>query len=305
MMRRLFAAALALLLATAAPTSHAWLIGKPVASYTGPGDYASFTFWYGLRAYSAAVAATGTQKSINIKRDSDSSTTDVLILTDGTLDVASASTFCAATTCRVEKIYDQVAGNACGGASCDVIVGGHVTHPTLVFNCNGSLPCVERYGTGAAQNSQFASANNFTPAGNDRSFSAVAEQVTGDASINSARIITLNTDSYIDLASATTWSMSTCVAATTVNVWHASNGARATATTAVHNLDGVETNCSALAVNNTAGPPTIILAGAFSNTGRANRFAEAGMQDNALWSGAVRTNLCHNQRLYWSTGGSC
>lgn len=55
-------------------------------SYTGPGDIVSgATAWYGLRAYSAAVAATGTQKSVNLRRASDNATTDVLIATSGNL----------------------------------------------------------------------------------------------------------------------------------------------------------------------------------------------------------------------------
>jgi hypothetical protein len=32
---------------------------------------------------------------------------------------------------------------------------------------------------------------------------------------------------------------------------------------------------------------------------------ETGFVDNSLWSGGTLTALCHNQRLYWGTGGSC
>lgn len=65
----------------------------PPPAYTGPGDIVSFTYWGGMRAYSAAVAATGTQKSINVRRASDNATQDILILTSGALDTASALTF--------------------------------------------------------------------------------------------------------------------------------------------------------------------------------------------------------------------
>ena len=34
-------------------------------------------------------------------------------------------------------------------------------------------------------------------------------------------------------------------------------------------------------------------------------FGEGGFQDNALWSAGLRTSLCHNQLIYWGTGGSC
>src|ERR1700674_4751869 len=71
-------------------------VGAPVAAaaYTGPGDIvASATAWYGLRAYNAAVAATGTQKAVNIRRASDNTTADEVILTTGAFDIASANTF--------------------------------------------------------------------------------------------------------------------------------------------------------------------------------------------------------------------
>jgi hypothetical protein len=32
---------------------------------------------------------------------------------------------------------------------------------------------------------------------------------------------------------------------------------------------------------------------------------ETGFVDNSLWSSSTLTALCHNQRLYWGTGGSC
>lgn len=54
-------------------------------SYVGPGDLKTYTFWAGLQAYSAAVAATGTQKSVNVRRVTDSVACDVLIATTGLL----------------------------------------------------------------------------------------------------------------------------------------------------------------------------------------------------------------------------
>lgn len=63
-------------------------------SYTGPGDVVSGAFyWVGLRAYNAAVAATGTQKAIKVRRASDNTTLDILILTSGALNNAAAITF--------------------------------------------------------------------------------------------------------------------------------------------------------------------------------------------------------------------
>lgn len=76
--------------------------------YTGPGDVTTgWQAWYGLRAFSKAVAATGTQKAINVRRTSDSATMDILILPTGRLDVATLTTFLTSTTGFVTKIYDQ------------------------------------------------------------------------------------------------------------------------------------------------------------------------------------------------------
>ena len=58
--------------------------------YVGPGDIVSgATAWYGLRAYNLAYT-TGTNKAINIRRASDNTTMDIVILTSGDLDTATA-----------------------------------------------------------------------------------------------------------------------------------------------------------------------------------------------------------------------
>lgn len=115
---------------------------SPPPSYTGPGDInAGATWWGGLRAYSAAVAATGTQKSVNIIRASDSTNQDILILTSGAFDTASYNTFVgtdATASCTI-------AGTAvvCTGASAtlhvnDQITGVGITNPCVVTVTNGS-----------------------------------------------------------------------------------------------------------------------------------------------------------------------
>lgn len=72
--------------------SRATSIAPP--AYVGPGDIVPGAIvWSGSRAYSAAVAATGTQKAYNVRRASDNATQDILILTSGALDIASALTF--------------------------------------------------------------------------------------------------------------------------------------------------------------------------------------------------------------------
>jgi Alpha-L-arabinofuranosidase B, catalytic len=93
-----------------------FLAAKPASgsppTFRGPGDVLSGArAWYGLSAYSAAVAATGTQKAVNVRRSSDNTTADILILTTGLLDIATATTFAAGSNLFATKWYDQ-SGNA-------------------------------------------------------------------------------------------------------------------------------------------------------------------------------------------------
>src|SRR5690242_4163192 len=77
--------------------------------YVGPGDIVTFTKWGGLRAYSAATIG---QNVCTIKRASDSASQTFVSLTDGTLDIASITTFLVSTTGTVTELYDQVANSA-------------------------------------------------------------------------------------------------------------------------------------------------------------------------------------------------
>lgn len=103
--------------------------------YVGPGDVDThFTHWWGLRAFSAATCGT---KAVNIRRASDSTTTDINSLsTNGNLDAASIATFCASTTCTIVTAYDKV-----GAAD----VNNQATtarEPTVTANCvNTTLTC--------------------------------------------------------------------------------------------------------------------------------------------------------------------
>ena len=67
--------------------------GKAASTYTGPGDIVSgATAWYGLRAYKASYA-TGSNNALNIRRTSDNSTENIVILSSGALDIATANSF--------------------------------------------------------------------------------------------------------------------------------------------------------------------------------------------------------------------
>ena len=68
----------------------------------------------------------------------------------------------------------------------------------------------------------------------------------------------------------------------------------------VFNIDGTETTGTATG-NTTAGGIRL-----FGGTVSTNyRTGEFGFIDNVALTGTQRTNLCHNQHLYWSTATSC
>jgi len=79
---------------------------------------------------------------------------DIGFTASGDFDTASATAFCAATTCFVVIWYDQ------SGAVRDLVQTTPANQPALVFNCRGSLPCVR----GSAATQVLASAGTVTPA---------------------------------------------------------------------------------------------------------------------------------------------
>ena len=109
------------------------------ATYQGPGDIVSgATAFYGLRSYNAAYA-TSSNNAINIRRASDNSTSDIVILSNGNLDTATAASFAgtdATATCSATASTSLV----CTGASStphanDPISGTGVTQPAYIVSC--------------------------------------------------------------------------------------------------------------------------------------------------------------------------
>jgi len=109
--------------------------------YQGPGDVVSgATAWYGLRGYNAAYA-TGSNNAINIRRASDNSTSNIVILSNGNLDTATAASFAgtdATASCTVSGT-----SATCSGASAtihvnDPVTGTGITVPCVVTATNGS-----------------------------------------------------------------------------------------------------------------------------------------------------------------------
>jgi hypothetical protein len=287
----------------------------------------AFSAWYGVRAYSAAVAATGTQKAVDLRRVSDNATCTALIATDGTLDLTigrpcngntqTVTAWVGASTARVSKMYDQTNGNACGAASCDVVQATAGNQPQLLLTgCGGGsalLPCLSSTGTTAPQ--ALVAANNFTPAGTAVSLVAIATQhhitdspqaplmkasggAGGTGLINS--ICGPSTTNNLCVGG----SGSTHNQSATDDVFHAVLGV-INGASSVMNVDGTETTFSMTMGSTASAPIAASNATAAGSDAASTKFGEGGFQDNVAWSSGTRTALCHNMRIYWGTGGSC
>jgi hypothetical protein len=103
-------------------------------SYTGPGDVVSgATFWVGLRAYKKSYA-TGSNNAITVRNQKTSSTSNIVILSNGSLDVATAATFAgtdATATCTVSGTTGTCSGASSTPTVNDQVYGAGLTNPCL------------------------------------------------------------------------------------------------------------------------------------------------------------------------------
>lgn len=110
----------------------------PTSTYVGPGDIKTLTYFWGLQGATQASALAG-QRAVNIRRASDNTTADITILSTGNLDVATAATFCTATTCFVKTLYEQISH----AGTCDLAQASNAQQPQLIFSFSGSLPAMK------------------------------------------------------------------------------------------------------------------------------------------------------------------
>lgn len=110
----------------------------PPPSYTGPGDVIGSTVvWFGARGYTGTQVATGTQKAMTVRRALDNATQDILYLTSGALDNASAATFATVDATGTGAITGTTLTFA-GGHIGDTVTGGTVLNGTYIVS--GSSP---------------------------------------------------------------------------------------------------------------------------------------------------------------------
>lgn len=119
MLRGLAAASLlcAALAGSVAAAGSGLLLGVQASAgsiYTGPGDIVSgATVWYGLRAYTVAIAAAGTQSIVDLRRASDNATCTAKIATNGSVDLT-VGTPCNSSTQTVTAWLNNA--SSCTGA---------------------------------------------------------------------------------------------------------------------------------------------------------------------------------------------
>lgn len=253
-------------------------------SYTGPGDIVSgATAWYGLRAYSAAVAATGTQKAVNIRASGDNATTDILILPTGKLDVATAAAFQTAHggNLFVTAAYDQTWN------SNDISQATAANQPQLNLS-----PLYLSFPAGASLN------QSVTPSSGTMTFVGVAQRSVGT---DLARIIqnagTTNrnymafylTPNLMRLNSSANNSTTQTVSDA---AWHAAVGV--IDATGVLNVDGVETT-AAMGLGAASGTRGVSTTG----TGVTMIWREAGIYEALAMSSGQSAALITNMRSAW------
>jgi hypothetical protein len=131
--------------------------------FSGPVDaVGSAKEVWAFRCASAALA-TGTTKVANIIRASDSTATDIVCLTSGAFDTATASTFCASTTCKVAILYGQL-------GFANMTQATSANQPALTFNALGTKTCMTFAG------SQFLSSGTTSTQAQPWTVSVVAER---------------------------------------------------------------------------------------------------------------------------------
>lgn len=147
-MHRSLVALLALLLA-ASPVDAGTLLllGAGVATpaapsaYTGPGDVVSgASAWYSCsRGYSTAYS-TGSNNGCNLRRASDNTTQDIVILSNGNFDVVSANTFAGTdATCQgsTTGLSVTIAFTSCSATpkAADTVTGSGISQPEYLTAC--------------------------------------------------------------------------------------------------------------------------------------------------------------------------
>lgn len=259
-------------------------------AYSGVGDkFPGAGGAYGLRAYNAAYATGSNSAAIICDTATFATCSTINILANGDFDKATAAASAAcATACVVKSLTDQ------SGSGHTMTCAAAASCATLVFNCNGTKPCL-RF-AGAAQYS-----TTFTESA-PVSYSIVAKRTSV---VDYALVISTSGNPFLGFnntsgfaAAGSDTGILTLTAAE--NVFHSVQSTQAGSGTNVF-VDNTTTSNS-----NTQGAPgaTVFLgarSGAFSFTGD---FEEAYFWSGSAMAGTDATNVCRNQQTYWGFTGA-
>jgi hypothetical protein len=261
---------------------------------------------YSLRACSAAIAAAATQPLINIIRASDSHTCDVLVGTDGGFALtancstggdngSTASSFCNATTCKAITRYNQLGTGTQPDQGAILAV-----RPTLTFSCvNTTLPCLT-YAGAQLLSSSFATRNQpYTISAVGKTTSSGSEQYLFSFYGGTGAGI-LSFDEGGTAGNNRLYCGGDANVSTTDGQWQAFVGV-CNGASSVLNVGGSEATGSGTTA-------TSSLEASGADPGSAS-FLTGSDAEAVFWpsaaTGGERTAICHNQRVYFATAGSC
>jgi len=268
------------------PVGTDFLRARPEPSYVGPGDIVSgAAAFYGLRAYNAAYA-TGSNKAINVRRSSDNTAMDILILSNGNLDVATAMTFANGSNLFITEWYDQT-GN--GNHMVQATAG---TQPQLLLTGANGLPTVSANGSQnlATSGSPASGATVYT-------IVAVAERTGAFTSFGS--VLSTSTGAFFDNATnAVTLYAGTLavVGVASDSVLHAMQFI-ANDPSSFIDVDGANTPTGSSGGIAFGSPASLFNGGSLPATAD---ISEAGIYAAAFNSTQV-ANMWANQKAYWGT----
>lgn len=108
--------------------------------YAGPGDVATFAYWYGFRGYNAA----DTSPAANVCLPSGGSCFDITLSSGDAVIPAGLST-CNTTTvqCTVKTMYEKSGSSTCVTAPCNVTNAVQGNQPIFIPSCQNGHPCMQ------------------------------------------------------------------------------------------------------------------------------------------------------------------
>lgn len=304
LLRYVLAVAL-LLLASQSTDAQFWPVrplGTSVltAPYTGPGDCSGCTplsWWFGLRAYSAATA--GTTPAVNICSESGGSDVtcedEQTSASTGKLVLGTVGSACSSVACTFKIWYDPTENNYCSSAPCNYTQTTVANRATfLITGCPLSGPCA-----------QFAANTCYTSPGSvstnpPMSFSTVFEftnAVAGNVFIDNAGNV--ETGYFLSGADAFIYAKAVdfstpATASTPLSVQTADDSAVSSGS--VVDANGTSTTGTLTAISGTL-PETL---GAIScSTSPLIGYLWEGGFVNSLFTGGNMSSLTTNQRTFW------